>query len=685
IVDALPVETQAEQEPVEVLIGALRDKHTLLILDNVEHVSRGAADVAALQAMLPDLDILATSRTPLRTPLEWAFEVPQLSLQDLVGSLSAAQIGQNPAIAMFVECATRARPDFTLSDGNARAVAEICQRLEGLPLAIELAAARVRLVPPQVLLSRLGSRLSLLTRSADTSGRHRTLQETIAWSYDLLSAEQQILFRTMGAFRGASALEAIQAVVGEDGGPDNVGTLVDHSLVRQSPPGLESEPRYSMLETIREYALLLLDKMEESAETHERHARYFAAHSREAAQDIARSATKQSLLALRADDANVQAALEWFTSTGDHGAAIAVLTDLYSYWVRTGRTHDASRKLAESLELAENLRQSLAGRAAFDLGRYAAMHGDADLASRMMECAQQSALAADDRVLAANVYFELGRTCERQSHLDEAAAHYQASASLYRDVHLHREEAEALHSLGVLNIYRGDFPAAVTAISESVAEFRRLGDVRLVAEALSDLGAAEMLADNARSAQKHLQDSLSIFRTLDDAMAVAVLTTNLGRAQQISGDLEAASKTLSEALLLTREAGDRANEAVTLYGLGLFARATGDFSGADRNLRDALDLAWTNDDHWLVVQILEAFAHLSIERGEVEAALPLYGAAKAMRDEAGTAINPSEQREYDHALDLARRAVGETRLQELIDSGRSADLPKIVARVVGTA
>ncbi|MGE3797952.1 MAG: TIR domain-containing protein, partial [Thermomicrobiales bacterium] len=406
IVDALPVETQAEQEPVEVLIGALRDKHTLLILDNVEHVSRGAADVAALQAMLPDLDILATSRTPLRTPLEWAFEVPQLSLQDLVGSLSAAQIGQNPAIAMFVECATRARPDFTLSDGNARAVAEICQRLEGLPLAIELAAARVRLVPPQVLLSRLGSRLSLLTRSADTSGRHRTLQETIAWSYDLLSAEQQILFRTMGAFRGASALEAIQAVVGEDGGPDNVGTLVDHSLVRQSPPGLESEPRYSMLETIREYALLLLDKMEESAETHERHARYFAAHSREAAQDIARSATKQSLLALRADDANVQAALEWFTSTGDHGAAIAVLTDLYSYWVRTGRTHDASRKLAESLELAENLRQSLAGRAAFDLGRYAAMHGDADLASRMMECAQQSALAADDRVLAANVYFE---------------------------------------------------------------------------------------------------------------------------------------------------------------------------------------------------------------------------------------------------------------------------------------
>ncbi len=686
IADVFMLETQGEQSPADLLKNVLDGRHTLLILDNFEHVSEGAPELAELQEMLPMLDILVTSRAPLRTRLEWAFEVSQLPLPDATGTISAAELARNPAIALFVERAMRARPDFTLSEGNARAVAEICARLEGLPLAIELAAARVRLLPPPVLLMRLGSRLSVLSDRSRSGERQGTLQDTIAWSYDLLAPEQQRLFRLLGVFRGPSTFDAVAVVSEADEIEQDILALIDQSLVKAVHAGGHQSQRYSMLETIREFAALQLDLHGETSRFRERHAQFFSHQIASLSSDDSSEgsyAEKSDVLRLvRADDANVHAAIDWFRETGDDAAEVAMITSLFAYWIHTGRSQEGEQRLSSAIDRANELSAGLLGVSRLVLGRFRSISGDAGNALRMFEQALTHFDQAADLPGQADVLIEMGRISERDGRLDIAADCFSRAALGYASAGLKRSHAEALHETGVLHIYRGDFPAAIVAITESIDEFRNVGELRMVAEALSDLGSAEMLAGDATAAQTHLRDGLTIFGTLDDAMAVAVLTTNLGRAQQIAGDLDGARSTLMEALQLSRDVGDRANEAVTLYGLGKLPARDGDPAAPEELLKESLDIAWQNGDLWLVVQLLEAFAQIRIDRVEFDAAVLLFGSAMAMRDEAGTFVNPSEEEEYTRAMQRAEETTGAERFATLIERGRASSAEEVVARLL---
>ncbi|MCC6944600.1 MAG: TIR domain-containing protein [Thermomicrobiales bacterium] len=682
IIETLGIEGESIEGPLDVLSQALTGKTLMLVLDNVEHLTDGASVVAALQERLPGLTVLATSRIPLKTPAEWVFEVPPLPLPEGGGGLPAVVLAQNPAVALFVERATAVSPNFVLSEGNSRAVAEICARLDGLPLAIELAAARVRLLPPAVLLARLGSRLSLLTRGGGVTGRQKTLIDTIDWSYDLLAPDMQQLFRHIGVLQGESTIAAVQAVTGREDLFDDLQALTEHNLVRMAVVEQEELPRVALLETIREYALLRLEESGELDAARAAQATYYAAGLRSIAADTATARSGNLVALLLSDEPNLISALDWLEKQNEQSAAMQMLADLHGFWVRTGRSREAANRLESALQQGGDLPAGVEGQATYALARIQSMLGNPARAEPLFERAAEKLADAGDFPNLALLHIELGRLAERSGNLDEAAVHFEAAVGHFGSASLPKQQAEALHELGVLQIYRGDLPAAVTAIGESVDAFRAIGDIQLVAEALSDLGAAEMTAGNADAAQKHLQDSLSIVRTLGNDSAVAVLTTNLGRAQQRAGHLEEARATLAEALRLTRQVGDRSAEAVSLYALGLLHAVGGAHDEALPHLRAALSTAWEIDDQWLLVQVLEAFALLFVDQHEDGVAARLFGRTMAAREEMGTSINPADADRYNAAIARARAQLGDARFDQLLDEGKSTELSSLVTALL---
>jgi predicted ATPase/DNA-binding XRE family transcriptional regulator len=333
-------ETSEQPLPVS-LMEALRGRQVLLVLDNCEQVVAVAPYVATLLAACPRLKLLATSREPLHLRWEQEFPVPPLALPDLTDLSSPDTLGDVPAVALFVRQAQAAKPDFTLSENNAHAVATICVRLDGLPLAIELAAARIHLLPPQALLARLTHRLQLLTGGAhDLPARQRTLRDTIAWSHELLSPPEQTLFRRLAAFAGGWTLEAAEVVCAGDGIEEAgvlelLEALVERSLV-VAQDGVE-EMRYRLLETIREYALELLTAANEDDRARERHLAYFERLAVAAAPAMEWGPDGLVWLKrLERERDNLHAALSWAAAGGDVAAGQRMTAALWRYWWQRG-------------------------------------------------------------------------------------------------------------------------------------------------------------------------------------------------------------------------------------------------------------------------------------------------------------------------------------------------------------
>jgi len=340
IAQALSIREVGQEAPLETLKQALSDRQTLLVLDNFEQVVAAATDVAELLAVAPGLKVLATSRAPLRISGEHEVPVPPLGLPD-VAHPTSENLSQYEAVALFIQRAEAARPDFRVTNENAPAVAEICARLDGLPLAIELAAARVKLLPPQALLGRLTNRLRILTGGArDRPARQQTLRGAIDWSYGLLDENEQPLFRQIAVFSGGCTLQAVEAVCIAatdltDDLVDGLGSLVDKSLLRQEAPS-SSEPRFRMLETIREYALERLEESSEAESLRLRHANYYLSLAQQAQPALRGPRAARWLEQLEAEHENLRAALSWAVEADERDVGLRLAGTLGEFWEMRG-------------------------------------------------------------------------------------------------------------------------------------------------------------------------------------------------------------------------------------------------------------------------------------------------------------------------------------------------------------
>ena len=636
---ALGIKESGDQPLMETLKAALRDKHLLIMLDNFEQVISTAPQVGQLLAACAQVKILVTSRVPLRLRGEHEYPVPPLGLPP-VGSWSAAslviaKLTQYEAVRLFIERAQAVKPDFEVTNQNAPAVAEICVRLDGLPLAIELAAARVRLFPPQAMLSKLQSRLKLLTGGArDLPARQQTLRAAIEWSYDLLSEGEKQFFRRMAVFQGGRTLEAMEVVCG--GAKDDrqqttddasanlssvaplqmdvlagVESLVSNSLLQQRVSG-DGEPRFWILETIHEYAREKLEENGEGPELRYRHAAYFTAMGEEAEAEMKGARQEEWLGRLEDEHDNLRAALRW------------------------ARSNDSN--LRAELPASHSIEMGL--RLAGALYRFWLIRG----------------------------YLTEGRE-ELNSLLNAQEA---AEPSLAR--------AKALLRVGGLAWSQGDYAAARPALEESLEMYRQLGAKEGVALALLNLGNVALYETDYPTARSLYEESLKLYEELGDRYGTATALHNTAIVAQYQRDYEAARPLLQKSLAIRRELGEKMGIAQLLNTLGDVAWNLGEHEAARGFYLESLIINQALGYKWGLIESLEGLARVAGSRGEGERIAYLWGAAHALREAIGAPVPLAEREDYERYMSASRSQMEEATWSATWNEGEAAPLKEAIAR-----
>jgi len=629
IVQTLGIREAGGQSPFEILKKHLQDSSRapmLLLLDNFEHLVQAAPTVAELLATGPNLKILVTSRAALHVYGEHEFPVPPLALPDSRSLPPVEALSQYPAVALFVQRAAAVKPDFELNRENASAVAEICARLDGLPLAIELAAARVKVLSPSSMLTRLASRLQLLTGgSRDLPQRQQTLRAAMDWSYDLLSAAEQKLFRRLSVFAGGCNLEGVESVCDTKGDLeldllDGMASMVDKSLVQQVEQA-KNESRFVMLETIREYALEKLEASGEEAATKRAHAAYCLVLAEEEAAEQSGAEGADWLERFGFEHDNFRAALEWLTKTGDAEWGLRLGTALFRFW-------EIREYLAEGRDRLGRLLK-LAGAAAHTKLRMRALFAAGVLAGEQGDYASADALISESQDIA----HELG---------DKTGV------------------AVSLNALAVFARDRGDVATAHILFEASLGLWRELGDQKAVARALSNLANVVKLRGDYARAHSLYAECLSIFQGLGDRTGVAWSLNYQGDVARDQGDSVAARALYEQGLAIFRELGDRWGIAGTLADLGSLAREQGNYPAARALYGESIKSFQELDHKRGIARLLECFACSAAAQFEAQRSLRLAGAAAALRQNIGAPLTPAEQAKLEAALEPARQALTNT-------------------------
>jgi predicted ATPase/DNA-binding CsgD family transcriptional regulator len=505
----------------------------LLALDNFEHVVEAAPVVAALLAACPRLTALVTSRATLRLSGERVVPVEPLELPDPGARSPLSELAATEAVALFADRAQAARADFALNDQNAPAVAELVRRLDGLPLAVELAAARVAHLPPVALLARLDRRLPLLTGGArDLPERQRTIRDTIAWSHDLLSEAEQVLFRRLAVFAGGCTLEAAEAVAGAGGDRgldvlDGVASLVAKSLLRQEE-GADGGPRYRMLETMREYGLERLAAGGEVDDVCRRHAAWCAALAEAEAPAPMGPIQTAWLDRVERELDNLRAALGWLRSRGETAALRRLVLHLAPFWTvrgyaREGRGWlDAGLRVEGEVPTAERVDGLVAGYL------LALPQGDVDAIAGAAEELLAIGRASGDRAARARGLFAASLAADRRGQHDRSAALAGEALGLFRDLGDASWTSWALQRLGVEHLMQADYGPAAALLAEALAGFRAQGDARGIVFALANLGTTLHLQGDYARAAAHYHEALVRCRDLGEPWRLAHLFVLLG-------------------------------------------------------------------------------------------------------------------------------------------------------------
>jgi len=572
---ALGIEETPTQPIVEVLKAGLVGRRTLIVFDNFEHVGPAASLLADLLSGCPRLKLLVTSREPLRLAAERQYPVPPLPESD--------------AVMLFVERARAVRPDFELTDETAPIVAEICERLDGLPLAIELAAAWSKVLPPPALLRRLERRLELpASRGADVPTRQSTLREAIAWSYDLLSDEERRLHTRLSVFMGGCTVEAAERVA-DPGGElgidvlEGIASLVDRSLLRESEDE-EGEPRFAMLATIREYAREQLKETGEEDEVLRRHALEFARLAEESEAGLRTSDQLRWFGRLENEHDNLRAAMDSSMASSDAETALRLGGSLGWFWYAHGHALEGCTRLTDLLAQTEQAPEELRARPMYALGVLLDQRGEPEQAAPLVE----------------------------------------RSLEVFRERGERHRVASALNSLGTVKRSLGDLESARSLLEESIAVRRELGDEAGTAGALSNLGIVAFEQGDLDEAEARFTETLALDRTHANEWGAAVALDNLAAVALERGDYAAASGLVRDTLMSAQRLADRELIAFGLEKAAVLEAADGNalqagrLAGAADGLRDSAGIERTRFDREWLDRHLSSVAGEEFEAGRIE-------------------------------------------------------------------
>jgi predicted ATPase/transcriptional regulator with XRE-family HTH domain len=627
------------------LADRLRSEEMVLVLDNFEHVIDAAPEIAALLAAVPTLKVLCTSRVALRIWGEHEFVVPPLALPDLTQLSAQEALAANPAVALFVARARAAYPGFALSNENVRQIAEICHRLDGLPLAIELAATRIKLFSPAAILARLEQRLPFLTGGArDAPARHRTLTAAIAWSYDLLTATEQLCLARLGVFWGGWTLESAETVCGDDVDVINALTvLVDHSLV-QSVHTEQGDVRFVMLETIREFALNRLSERAETDGVQIRHARYYLALAVAAERGLQGPDQVVWMARLNADQNNLRAAFGWsLTDGGDVELGLQAGAALWWFWWTNGQVGEGRRWLQYLLQRAADIGLTVTipyGRALLGAGILAFFAGDFEMALSHFTAARDQGEGLGDTITQGYAIFMIGTVRVLSSQFTEGYALLDRGSLLLRNA-----GAAATWHVGV------------TSLARTLLSFEG-----------NDLDAA----------QQHADAGMAIFSELGQPYGIGLAFNYQGDVARLRGDHAAASKCYATALPLLRQANAKSEIPAVLHNLAHVMLAQDEAARARELFAEGFVLHHEIGNQMGMVECLIGLAAVALTQDQPQAAATFLGATDAMLATLNIPLFAAEQTVYLHTQQAVRQVLGEAHWRTAYDAGRVLTSAEIV-------
>jgi predicted ATPase/transcriptional regulator with XRE-family HTH domain len=662
------------------------DRRLLLVLDNCEQVKAAAPLVAELLVACPALTILATSRAPLRLRGEREFTVPPLALPDPRRLPPVAELARLAALALFVQRARDVRPDFALTAENAAAVAEICARLDGLPLAIELAASWSKVLEPAALLARLGRRLQVLTGGArDLPLRQQTLRAAIDWSYDLLGEPERVLLLRLAVFTGGGTLSAVEAVCGDAPTPDlavlaGLAGLMDASLVQRDDD--KAEPRFAMLETIREYAAERLRERGEEVTARGRHTAHYLALAERPWLQLQGAERGEWLERLEREHDNLRAALRWAIESGDADTGQRLAVALMPFWYARGHLGEGRAWFDAALAMGGGVARPAALHGA---GVLAAQQGDYTHAAALGEEALAACRARGDMAGGAAALHLLGNVAIEQGDHARAVVLCEESLAGYRAAGLPSGAAVILNNLGTLASRRGDHERAAAFHAQSLALKRELGDARGIASALVNLGDTALQSGDVAQAAALFADGLARWRELGDKRGMGAALLSLGQAASAADDPTRAAALCEEGLVLLREVGDASTTALALTCLGRLAADAGNADLGARLLVESLALGRAAGDPGGLAAGLEAMAAVAIARADATRAARLCGAAAALRAARGILPAPVDRPRHERLLGAARAVLGEAAFAAAWASGRELSVDDAVTAAVESA
>jgi predicted ATPase/serine/threonine protein kinase len=613
-----PVSIQSLKEYLQDLRSNL-----LLFFDNFEHMLAAAPVVAELITAAPKLRVLVTSRAPLHIYGEFEFPVPTLALPDLQSGASSEILSKNPTIALFMARAVAVKPNFELTEENARAVATICTRLDGLPLAIELAAARIKLLSPSAMQSRLESSLQLLTGGAkDLPMRQRTLRGTIDWSYDLLSPAEQILFRRVSVFVGGCTLEGVEAVCNTKQDLavdvlDGMGSLVNNSLVQHIEQSA-GEPRFVLLDTVREYGLERLATSGEEPATRRAHAAYYLVLAEECASLAADPAQREWVSLLEVEHNNCRAALDWLTRTGNADWGLRLGAALFQFWETREYLTEGRDRLEKLLKLeGASPRSNSRARVLLAAGVLATEQGDHQAAHTLIE----------------------------------------ESLKIARELQDTKGAGIALNALAANARDDGQVAVARSLFEESLTIWRGLGDPAMVARALSNVASVVKSQRDFAVARALHEESRIIFEELGDSTGIAWSLNYQGDVAQEQGETSVARELYEQSLNIFRKLGDKWGVAGCLMDLGTLARDEGQEKKSRAQYAESMKLFQELGQKRGIARLLDCLACSAALQSQPERALRLAGSAAAMRRVLGVPLPVAEQTRLEKTLDMARQSI----------------------------
>jgi predicted ATPase/class 3 adenylate cyclase len=708
--------------PLQVTLGdVLRPRRSLLVLDNCEHLVAACAALAdELLRACPALTILATSREPLGTAGETVWRAPPLAApdgahQELVHPSTQA-LAEYAAVRLFVVRAAAALPSFALTEENSPSVVQICQRLDGIPLAIELAAARIRGLTPEQIAARLDDRFRLLTGGGRmTTPRQQTLQGAIDWSYDLLSEPERALFRCLAVFAGGWTLEAAESVVGGDwpvagdspaSGHSPLGAdhsvldlllaLVDKSLVLAESAGVAT--RYRLLETLRQYAEEKLRQAGEEAALRERHLRWFLQLAEEAEPHYHGARAGEWAARMEIEHDNLRAALAWTQiRTGalsvasppgwvDQSLADAgprLVAALWWFWWLHSHLGEGLRWIEEALSttLDSGTATSIRARASAlaGAGILAALQRRYPEATAFFEASLGLPLTGRDRWPHVMALGTLGFVAEQRGDYRQATMLSQQAVDLSRELGVNWLTGWHLGQFGRVMAARGDFGEATELLEESLALLQEAEDWQGAIYSVQYLARIAERQGNSPRTVELLEQSLELSQKLDDKVGAAWSLGSLGHSLRAQGNYPRAVELLEQSLALFRDVGDRWGIAWSLGNLGRVAHARGDYGRAaalfEESLAHCRDLT---DRQQGIAYALYYLGVVARDLRQAERAARLLGAAESIRDTIGASVSPADRAEHERHTNTLRSTLGEERFAALRSAGRAMSLEQAI-------